>query len=174
MFWVILAILVFIGSLIITVELDWNEFITGPITGVLISLILLGGVFTSIIADKNISIEDMDIVETNEYNLYNMSTADEASYVAVGKYNQNSCYWYNKEDTTSTSGQTMVPISVNEDVNFYDITKDSNPHLVITHFEKKLSPWFYYFTPKRTRYDFYIPKDSIKYGFSIVSGGLLK
>ena len=98
---------------------------------------------------------------------FSISTPDEISYVGAGQSKTIKCYWYNKKDIKSSSGQSLTSIGIGSDVNFYETNE--TPHMTETTLIAE--NFFALWAPKHIKYDFYIPKDSIKYGITVTDGG---
>jgi hypothetical protein len=108
----------------------------------------------------------MKIEKTEEIELlpFSISTPDEISYVGAGQSKTITCYWYNKKDIKSSSGQNLTSIGIGSDVNFHET--DKTPYMTETIFIAEKN-FFAMWAPRHIKYDFYIPKDSIKYGITI-------
>ena len=169
MFWWILIGITFILPIIyyIFFAKEDEDALSLAIAGFgLIVILLILGVIISISIDAHCSVEDMKIEKTEEVELlpFSISTPDEISYVGAGQDKTKKCYWYNKKDIKSSSGQNLTSIGIGSDVNFYET--DETPHMIETTFIAEKN-FFAMWTPRHTKYDFYIPKDSIKYGITI-------
>lgn len=169
MFWWILIGIIFILTIIYYFFLakDDDDSLSLVIIGFgLICLLLIMGVIISALIDTHYSVEDMKIEKTEEVELlpFSISTPDEISYIGSGQDATKKCYWYNKKDIKSSSGQNLTSIGIGSDVNFYETNEA--PHMTKTIFIAEKN-FFVMWTPRHTKYDFYIPKDSIKYGITI-------
>lgn len=169
MFWWILIGIIFILTIIfyICIIRDEEDGLSFTIIGFgLIVLLLVIGTIVSASIDAHYSIEDMKIKKTEEAELlpFSISTPDEITYVGAGQNKTNKCYWYNKKDIKSSSGQNLTSIGIGSDVNFYET--DKTPYMTETVFVAEKN-FFAMWIPRHTKYDFYIPKDSIKYGITI-------
>ena len=169
MFWWILIGIIFILTIIFYIFIirDEEDSLSFTIIGFgLIVLLLIVGVIVSASIDAHYPVENMKVEKTEEAELlpFSISTPDEIAYIGAGQNKTNKCYWYNKKDIKSSSGQNLTSIGIGSDVNFYEI--DETPYMTETVFvaEKNL---FTMWTSRHTKYDFYIPKDSIKYGITI-------
>lgn len=171
MFWWILIGIIFILTIIYYFFLakEDEDALSLAIIGFgLICLLLIIGVIVSASVDAHYSVEDMKIEKTEEVELlpFSISTPDEISYVGSGQDTTKKCYWYNKKDIKSSSGQNLTSIGIGSDVNFYET--DKTPYMIETVFIAETN-FFTIWTPRHTKYDFYIPKDSIKYGITITA-----
>ena len=169
MFWWILIGITFILPIIyyIFFAKEDEDALSLAIAGFgLIVILLILGVIISISIDAHCSVEDMKIEKPEEVELlpFSISTPDEISYVGVGQDKTKRCYWYNKKDIKSSSGQNLTSIGIGSDVNFYET--DETPYMTETVLVAEKN-FFTMWTPRHTKYDFYIPKDSIKYGITI-------
>lgn len=169
MFWWILIGIIFILTIIFYIFLikDEEDGLSFVIIGFsLIVLLLIVGVIVSGLIDAHYPVEDMKIEKTEEVELlpFSISTPDEITYVGVGQDKTSKCYWYNKKDIKSSSGQNLTSIGIGSDVNFYEINE--TPHMTETTLIAEKN-FFTMWTPKHTKYDFYIPENSIKYGITI-------
>ena len=167
MIWWILIGIIFILTIILLFIKDDDEFFSIAIIGIgFICLLLIVGIIVSGSIDAHYPVEDMKVEKTEEIELlpFSISTPDEISYVGSGQDATKKCYWYNKKDIKSPSGQNLTSIGIGSDVNFYET--DETPYMIKTVFVAEKN-FFTMWTPKHTKYDFYIPKDSIKYGITI-------
>ena len=171
MFWWILIGITFILPIIYYIffaKEDEDAFSLAIAGFGLIVILLIIGAITSILIDAHCSIEDMKIEKTEEVELlpFSISTPDEISYVGAGQDKTKRCYWYNKKDIKSSSSQNLTSIGIGSDVNFYET--DETPYMTETIFIAETNI-FAMWTPRHTKYDFYIPEDSIKYGITITA-----
>lgn len=170
MFWWILTGIIFVLIIIscfFIVKDDDDEFFSIAIVGLgLICLLLIVGVIVSASIDAHYPVENMKIEKTEEVELlpFSISTPNEITYVGAGQNKTNKCYWYNKKDIKSSSGQNLTSIGIGSDVNFHET--DETPYMTEATFIAEKN-FFAMWTPRHTKYDFYIPKDSIKYGITI-------
>lgn len=169
MFWWILTGIIFVLMIIFYFFIikDDDDSLSFLIIGFfLMILLLIVGATVSGAIDAYYPVENMKIEKTEEIELlpFSVSTPDEITYVGAGQSKTISCYWYNKKDIKSSSGQNLTSIGISSDVNFYET--DETPHMTETIFIAEKN-FFAMWTPKRIKYDFYIPKDSIKYGITI-------
>ena len=169
MFWWILIGIIFILTIIFYIFIirDEEDSLSFTIIGFgLIVLLLIVGVIVSASIDAHYPVENMKVEKTEEAELlpFSISTPDEIAYVGAGQNKTNKCYWYNKKDIKSSSGQNLTSIGIGSDVNFHET--DETPYMTETTFIAEKN-FFVMWTPRHTKYDFYIPKDSIKYGITI-------
>ena len=169
MFWWILIGIIFILTIIFYIFIirDEEDSLSFTIIGFgLIVLLLIVGVIVSGSIDAHYPVEDMKIEKTEKVELlpFSISTPNEITYVGAGQNKTNKCYWYNKKDIKSSSGQNLTSIGIGSDVNFHET--DETPYMTETTFIAEKN-FFAMWTPRHTKYDFYIPKDSIKYGITI-------
>lgn len=169
MFWWILIGIIFILTIIFYIFIirDEEDSLSFTIIGFgLIVLLLIVGVIVSASIDAHYPVENMKVEKTEEAELlpFSISTPDEIAYVGAGQNKTNKCYWYNKKDIKSSSGQNLTSIGIGSDVNFHET--DETPYMTETTFIAEKN-FFAMWTPRHTKYDFYIPKDSIKYGITI-------
>ena len=167
MIWWILIGIIFILTIILLFIKDDDEFFSIAIIGIgFICLLLIVGIIVSGSIDAHYPVEDMKVEKTEEVELlpFSISTPDEITYVGAGQNKTSNCYWYNKKDIKSSSGQNLTSIGIGSDVNFHET--DETPYMTETTFIAEKN-FFAMWTPRHTKYDFYIPKDSIKYGITI-------
>ena len=169
MFWWILIGIIFILTIIFYIFIirDEEDSLSFTIIGFgLIVLLLIVGVIVSASIDAHYPVENMKVEKTEEAELlpFSISTPDEIAYVGAGQNKTNKCYWYNKKDIKSSSGQNLTSIGIGSDVNFHET--DETPYMTETTLIAEKN-FFAMWTPRHTKYDFYIPKDSIKYGITI-------
>ena len=169
MFWWILIGIIFILTIIFYIFIirDEEDSLSFTIIGFgLIVLLLIVGVIVSGSIDAHYPVENMKVEKTEEAELlpFSISTPDEIAYVGAGQNKTNKCYWYNKKDIKSSSGQNLTSIGIGSDVNFHET--DETPYMTEATFIAEKN-FFAMWTPRHTKYDFYIPKDSIKYGITI-------
>lgn len=169
MFWWILIGIIFILTIIFYIFIirDEEDSLSFTIIGFgLIVLLLIVGVIVSASIDAHYPVENMKVEKTEEAELlpFSISTPDEIAYVGAGQNKTNKCYWYNKKDIKSSSGQNLTSIGIGSDVNFHET--DETPYMTEATFIAEKN-FFAMWTPRHTKYDFYIPKDSIKYGITI-------
>ena len=171
MFWWILIGIIFILTIIFYIFIirDEEDSLSFTIIGFgLIVLLLIVGVIVSASIDAHYPVENMKVEKTEEAELlpFSISTPDEIAYVGAGQNKTNKCYWYNKKDIKSSSGQNLTSIGIGSDVNFHET--DETPYMTEATFIAEKN-FFAMWTPRHTKYDFYIPKDSIKYGITITA-----
>lgn len=166
MFWWILIGLLSILIIVCYVKDDEDAFSLAIAGFGLIVILLIVGVIVSASIDAHYPVEDMKVEKTEEIELlpFSISTPDEITYVGAGQSKTSKCYWYNKKDIKSSSGQNLTSIGIGFDVNFHETNE--TPHIIKTVLVAKEN-FFAIWTPRYTKYDFYIPKDSIKYGITI-------
>lgn len=169
MFWWILIGIIFILTIIFYIFIirDEEDGLSFTIIGFgLIVLLLIVGIIVSASIDAHYPVENMKVEKTEEVELlpFSISTPDEITYVGAGQSKTSNCYWYNKKDIKSSSGQNLTSIGIGSDVNFHET--DETPYITETTFIAEKN-FFAMWTPRHTKYDFYIPKDSIKYGITI-------
>lgn len=167
MLWWILMGIIFVLTIILLFIKDDDEFFSIAIIGMgFICLLLIVGIIVSGSIDAHYPVENMKVEKTEEVELlpFSISTPDEITYVGAGQSKTSNCYWYNKKDIKSSSGQNLTSIGISSDVNFHEI--DETPYMTETTFIAEKN-FFAMWTPRYTKYDFYIPKDSIKYGITI-------
>ena len=167
MLWWILMGIIFVLTIILLFIKDDDEFFSIAIIGMgFICLLLIVGIIVSASIDAHYPVENMKVEKTEEVELlpFSISTPDEITYVGAGQSKTSNCYWYNKKDIKSSSGQNLTSIGIGSDVNFHEI--DETPYMTETTFIAEKN-FFAMWTPRHTKYDFYIPKDSIKYGITI-------
>ena len=167
MLWWILMGIIFVLTIILLFIKDDDEFFSIAIIGMgFICLLLIVGIIVSGSIDAHYPVEDMKIEKTEEIELlpFSISTPDEITYVGAGQSKTSNCYWYNKKDIKSSSGQNLTSIGIGSDVNFHET--DETPYMTETTLIAEKN-FFAMWTPRHTKYDFYIPKDSIKYGITI-------
>ena len=167
MFWWILIGIIFILTIIFYIFIirDEEDSLSFTIIG-FICLLLIVGIIVSASIDAHYPVENMKVEKTEEAELlpFSISTPDEIAYVGAGQNKTNKCYWYNKKDIKSSSGQNLTSIGIGSDVNFHET--DETPYMTEATFIAEKN-FFAMWTPRHTKYDFYIPKDSIKYGITI-------
>ena len=169
MFWWILIGIIFIFPILyyfFFAKEDEDAFSLAIAGFGLIVILIIIGVITSILIDAHYPVEDMKIEKTEEIELlpFSVSIPDEIMYVGSGQDKTKKCYWYNKKDIKSPSGQNLTSIGIGSDVIFYET--DETPYMTKTIFIAETN-FFAMWTPRHTKYDFYIPKNSIKYGITI-------